>query len=273
MARIRSVKPELRESRVVTSWPFEVRYFWVLLWGYLDDHGRGHDMPKRIAGDCYPQDDVSVDDVDNWLDLMTKGIDDKPGPVCRYEVDGMRYIHAVNWSEHQKPNRPSKSRIPRCEFHEGLTETLTEGAPKHSVLGAAAAAEQGSIGAAAVAHEPLTELPTGTDQAARLILDASGVTPDMAIEVAITIARERKPRNLPGLAQRIIQSGELKDWLSKAEAALRKRSVEAQLATARASPPCRHDVPGGNLPHPASGQPICPICRREVQTWPPPHPT
>ena len=40
MARIRSVKPALRTSRVVASWPWPVRYFWVLLWGYLDDHGR-----------------------------------------------------------------------------------------------------------------------------------------------------------------------------------------------------------------------------------------
>jgi predicted GIY-YIG superfamily endonuclease len=30
MARIRSVKPELRVSEVVASWPREVRYFWVL---------------------------------------------------------------------------------------------------------------------------------------------------------------------------------------------------------------------------------------------------
>ena len=56
MARIRSVKPELRESKLVGSWPMEVRYFWVLFWGYLDDFGRGLDLPKRIAGDCFPLD-------------------------------------------------------------------------------------------------------------------------------------------------------------------------------------------------------------------------
>jgi len=55
MARIRSVKPALRTSRVVAMWPFEVRYFWVLLWGYLDDLGRGLDIPKTIAGDCFPR--------------------------------------------------------------------------------------------------------------------------------------------------------------------------------------------------------------------------
>ena len=264
MARIRSVKPELRESKVVRSWPFEVRYFWVLFWGYLDDYGRGHDMPKRIAGDCFPEDNISAEDIDGWLTLMTKGIDAEPGPVCRYEVAGSHYVHAVNWKEHQKPNRPSKSRIPKCPLHEGLSEDDSEALNGHAVLGAAAAAEQGSSRAAAPAREPISELPPGTDQAARLILDATGVTPELAIEAAVLIARERKPRNLPGLASSIISAGELGQWLPKAEASLRKRSVADAIAAARASPPCKHGDPGGDQPHPASGQPLCPQCRREA---------
>ena len=45
MARIRSIKPELRTSLTAAEWPREVRYFWVLLWGYLDDHGYGRTSP------------------------------------------------------------------------------------------------------------------------------------------------------------------------------------------------------------------------------------
>jgi hypothetical protein len=247
MARIRSVKPELRESKIVGSWPFEVRYFWVLFWGYLDDFGRGHDLPKRIAGDCFPDDDITAEDIDNWLTLMTKGIDDDPGPVCRYQVAGRHYVHAVNWKEHQKPNRPSKSRIPKCPLHEGLSEDDSESLNGQAVLGAAAAAEQGSSRAAAPAREPLTELPPKADQAARLIIDASGVTPDVAIEAAVLIARERKPRNLPGLVSRIVDAGELADWLRKAEAAVRKPA-------ARASPAC--------VPH---GKRNCSTCASEAK--------
>jgi hypothetical protein len=247
MARIRSQKPELRDSRVVASWPFEVRYFWTLLWGYLDDYGRGLDLPKRIAGDCFPHDDITAQDIDKWLDLMTRGIDGKQGPVCRYEVAGTRYVHAINWSEHQKPNRPSKSRIPKCPLHECLSEPDSEPLNGHAVLGAAAAAEQGSIGAAAPAREPVTELPPKADQAARLIIDASGVTPEIAIEAAVLIARERKHRNLPGLVQRIIDAGELADWLRKAETSLRKQ------ASARASPACA-----------AHGKRNCAECRSEA---------
>ena len=128
MARIRSVKPALRTSRVVASWPFEVRYFWVLLWGYLDDLGRGLDIPKAIAGDCFPLDDkITTAVIDRWLTLMAASkTADHDAPVCRYEVGGRRYLHAVYWSEHQRPNRPSPSLHPPCPRHELLTASLSE---------------------------------------------------------------------------------------------------------------------------------------------------
>lgn len=119
MARIRSVKPDLRTSTVVASWPREIRYAWVLLWGYLDDLGRGLDVPKGIAGDLFPRDDdVTPKLMDRWLTVMAAASRDKPGPLCRYEVGGIRYLHAVNWSEHQRVQRPTPSRLPPCPLHE-----------------------------------------------------------------------------------------------------------------------------------------------------------
>lgn len=127
MARIRSVKPELRTSDLVASWPMEMRYFWVLLWGYLDDKGRGLDVPKQIAGDCFPHDDhVTAAKVVKWLDQMMLPFKGRPGPICRYKVDGRRYLHSLNWGEHQKPNRPTPSRLPPCPLHEALTEEVSE---------------------------------------------------------------------------------------------------------------------------------------------------
>lgn len=124
MARIRSVKPSLRTSETVAAWPFEVRYAWVLLWGYLDDVGRGLDIPKTIAGDLFPLDDkVTAATVDRWLTVMsTARSDDKDAPLCRYEANGRRYIHSVYWSEHQRPNRPLASQHPPCWEHEQLHE-------------------------------------------------------------------------------------------------------------------------------------------------------
>lgn len=128
MARIRSVKPALRTSEVVASWPMDVRYFWVLLWGYLDDLGRGLDIPKAISGDCFPLDEkVTPQVIDKWLTTMaTAKSPDKDAPLCRYEVAGRRYIHSVYWSEHQRPNRPSPSMHPPCPLHEVLPEDISE---------------------------------------------------------------------------------------------------------------------------------------------------
>jgi len=129
VARIRSVKPSLRTSRTVVQWKFEVRYFWVLLWGYLDDLGRALDIPKAIAGDCFPLDDaVTTATIDKWLTIIatTKVEPNKDPPLCRYEVGGQRYIHSVYWSEHQRPNRPSPSQHPPCPIHELLPESVME---------------------------------------------------------------------------------------------------------------------------------------------------
>ena len=117
MARIRSIKPELRTSLTVATWPREARYFWVLLWGYLDDHGYGLDEPRLIKPDCFPlDDDLTVGDIDKWLELFASTVV-APGempPLCRYESGGRRYLHAPKWAEHQRPQHPAMPKFPPC---------------------------------------------------------------------------------------------------------------------------------------------------------------
>jgi hypothetical protein len=88
-----------------------VRYFWVLLWGYMDDHGYGVDEPRLIKPDCFPlDDDLTPDDIDKWLDLFVQS-----GSLCRFTAkDGRRYLHAVNWADHQRPQHPHVPRLPAC---------------------------------------------------------------------------------------------------------------------------------------------------------------
>lgn len=271
MARIRSVKPETRSSRTVTAWPRDVRLFFMLLWGYLDDKGRGIDSPKTIAGDCFPRDDdIDAATINKWLDLMTEGRNGKPGPICRYSVAGEDYIHCVNWDEHQRINRPTPSRLPACPLHEGLSEPLSESGERTSLSGAA---EQQSSRAEEQQHdvrEPRTQPPppqpakppAGHKAAIRLLVDQTACTPELAAEVAAAINRERKPHNLAGLVRTLIQAEELGEWFAKAEAAQRKTIEAAAIAKARASPPCPHGMPGGLELHPRTNQPMCPLCRK-----------
>ena len=135
MARIRSVKPELRTSMTVAQWPMEVRYFWVLLWGYLDDYGYGPDEPKVIKADCFPLDDeVTTETVDKWLEIMATTIvaDGEAPALCRFRAGGRRYIHAPKWADHQRPQHPALPKFPSCNlshemFMNGSHETGMSG--------------------------------------------------------------------------------------------------------------------------------------------------
>lgn len=119
MARIRSIKPEMRRSRTVAAWPREVRYAFVLLFGYLDDEGRGEDELDLLKADLFPRDrDVTERKLDGWLWTMVE-TDPTDPTLCRYEVDGRQYLHAPKWKSHQKINRPQPSRIPPCPVHDG----------------------------------------------------------------------------------------------------------------------------------------------------------
>jgi hypothetical protein len=129
MARIRSVKPELRRDLTVAEWPRECRYAWVLLWGYLDDHGRGLDDLRLLVADLFPLDrDVTERKLDRWLDIMCQSSDGCP-PLCRYEVNGRRYLHAPKWGRSQRVSHPQESRIPPCPAHEA-SRTIPESVPK-----------------------------------------------------------------------------------------------------------------------------------------------
>jgi hypothetical protein len=141
MARIRSVKPELRRDLTVAEWPREVRYAWVLLWGYLDDDGRGLDDLRLLVADLFPLDrDVSERKLDNWLKRMTVDSLHGTAPLCRYEVDGRRYLHAPKWNRSQRVSHPQPSKVPPCPMHEADTNG-TGGTPERCTSRSGAAPE------------------------------------------------------------------------------------------------------------------------------------
>lgn len=111
MAKTRMLKHGLRTSEKVASWPVELRYFWVLLWGYVDDHGKGRDNPLLVKADCFPLDEkITRTTVDKWLwDLVAADV------VVRYTVDDVDYVAVRNWGEHQKPPHPTEDVLPSFE--------------------------------------------------------------------------------------------------------------------------------------------------------------
>lgn len=116
--RIRTVKPALFHSARVSSYTDAEFRTYVGLFCYCDDHGRGEDDPDYVKAMLWPRiKRVTPAVVERHLERIARDVDDD-GPLCRYEVDGTRYLHFVHWREHQRVNRPSESRIPPCPLHE-----------------------------------------------------------------------------------------------------------------------------------------------------------
>lgn len=108
MAKARIVRSELRTSETVAGWSIPARYFWILLWGYVDDYGRGKDNTRLIKSDCFPlDDDVTFDMVEGWLSVFVEA-----GVIVRYSVDGNDFLAITNWEEHQKVPHPGKDAYP-----------------------------------------------------------------------------------------------------------------------------------------------------------------
>ncbi|MFH9734379.1 hypothetical protein [Streptomyces sp. NPDC017260] len=115
MARIRTIKPEafISESLAEVSVEAERTFFGLLT--QADDHGRHRDSAAIIAGLLWPlrAEHTSVHVEDDLHQLATAGL------ICRYTgCDGRLYLHIVTWSDHQKIDKPSQSRLPSCAQHQ-----------------------------------------------------------------------------------------------------------------------------------------------------------
>lgn len=115
MARIRTIKPEafVSESLAAVSLTAERTFLGLLT--QADDQGRHRDHAAIIAGQLWVlRPEHTPSDVETDLAQLADA-----GLICRYKgPDHKRYLHVVTWHQHQKINRPSKSRLPGCPVHD-----------------------------------------------------------------------------------------------------------------------------------------------------------
>lgn len=107
MKRIRTIKPEFFTSEDITSLPFEVRLTFIGLWLYADDFGRENARASLVRAAVWPEDDMTVADIDEHLLRLTEG-----GQIALYTVGDRTYFQIVNWAKHQRVDKPSKSNVP-----------------------------------------------------------------------------------------------------------------------------------------------------------------
>ncbi|MFI9210270.1 hypothetical protein ACIGW7_19300 [Streptomyces sp. NPDC053253] len=116
MARIRTIKPEAFESEDLASVDVTAMVTFFGLLTQADDSGRFRDHPAIIAGRLWAlRADHTPANVAVDLEQLAGA-----GLICRYAgCDGNDYLHVVTWEKHQKIDRPSTSRRPRCPAHQG----------------------------------------------------------------------------------------------------------------------------------------------------------
>ena len=107
MARIRSIKPEFFTSLTIANLELAARLTFVGLWTHCDDEGRCVDDARLIKAAVWPLDDVTAPDVERFLRALSEA-----SLITRYEVGGRRFLAVSGWSEHQRINRPTKSKFP-----------------------------------------------------------------------------------------------------------------------------------------------------------------
>lgn len=121
MARIRTIKPEFPQSEGIGKLSRDARLLYVQLWTIVDDEGRARAAPRMLASLLYPYDDDAKDLIDAWLTEL-----ERAHKVRRYEVDGSQYLEIVKWLEHQKIDKPSKSRLPAFDVSSRVFATSRE---------------------------------------------------------------------------------------------------------------------------------------------------
>jgi hypothetical protein len=119
LARIRSDKPEAYQSETLAEISLAAERTFKGMATIADDRGRLADKPAQINGELWSmRGNHTRDDLESELAEMVD-----VGLVCRYAgCDGKRYLHLVTWDRHQKIDRPSKSRLPRCPVHHGASD-------------------------------------------------------------------------------------------------------------------------------------------------------
>lgn len=108
MARIRTIKPDMGESRDIAKLSFAARYFFALLLCHLDDEGRAEWLPRKLTGAMYTHDKaVSDADLEGWLDECCAAT-----VLKRYSVDGVDYIFSPTFKKHQTISKFTGSKCP-----------------------------------------------------------------------------------------------------------------------------------------------------------------
>ncbi|MEW2582964.1 hypothetical protein [Streptomyces virginiae] len=187
MARIRTIKPEAFESEDLAAVDVTAVLTFFGLLTQADDSGRFRDHSAIIAGRLWAlRPEHTPAHVARDLEQLAEA-----GLVCRYTgCDGKTWLHIVTWDRHQKINRASDSRLPRCPTHEAAKACGECDRPRcHTQTQAAASPRQSAPDTYRAPAEPLGESDSVNIQGA-LPRAVSSDSPALPLAVTRTTAAQ-----------------------------------------------------------------------------------
>ena len=97
MARTRIIKPDFFANEDMVKLTMPARLLFIALWTMADRRGRLEDRPLKIRRESFPYEDINVDPLLDELRSV--------GFIVRYEAEGQKCIHVVNFEKHQNPHK------------------------------------------------------------------------------------------------------------------------------------------------------------------------
>lgn len=139
--RIRSIKPEFWRSTDISGLAIEDRLLFIGIWSYVDDNGVGFDKLSAITADLFADD--LEEDPQGTFARVSRGLQhlSTSGRILRYTVENTKYLSVVNWSKHQRIDRPGKARHPQ---YSGDPEAIRESVASLPVNDSPGAVDQGT---------------------------------------------------------------------------------------------------------------------------------
>ena len=117
MARKRMIDPEFWSDEEISAISFPARLFYIGLWNFADDEGRGKGHSKLLKAHIFPyDDDINVDKLKKEVSIKVEW----------YEVNNQQYYNLPNFLKHQRIDRPTPSKLP---LNEGSTSPLRDVVP------------------------------------------------------------------------------------------------------------------------------------------------
>jgi len=161
MARIRSIKPEFPQSESMGRVSRDARLLFIQIWTICDDSGRTRAASRMLASLLFPYDDDAPKLIDGWLGEL-----EREGCIVRYQVDDGTYLEVCNWLNHQKIDKPSRSKIPAFDESSRILANPRE---RSSLDQGSRIKDQGREATPDGAHsaggkrKPATTMPDGVD--------------------------------------------------------------------------------------------------------------